>query len=587
MPRSTRALPLLLSLLACADTGDVDVTGTTDDPAVAEDTDSVATEVDLSEAVVPEVADWEGATLITLDGDQIVVDGPGAAADGSLVTITAAGTYEIRGTLTDGQVRVDTADDGLVRLALAGAAITHRAGSAIAVLSAEDVEIFLLDGTENTVADGEAYDLPDGEDEPNAAIFSKSDLRIAGSGALSVTGAYNDGIASKDDLEITNGAITILAADDGVRGKDSVTISGGAITITAGGDGISADNDEDADQGLVFGTGGAARIDADGDGITATTLAEISGGSWAITAGGGHQRTVAASASAKGIKALEVAITGGELDIDAAEDGLHADADLFVSGGITSVAAGDDGAHAETTATVSGGVLTVRASYEGLESATITIDDGELYLTADDDGVNVAGGADGSGGGGWGAAASGDWMLTINGGYTVVRAQGDGLDSNGSIEMTGGVALVHGPTANNNGPMDMGESGATFVISGGVLIASGSSGMAVAPTSGSTQRAVLVNLSAGQAAGALFHLETAAGIEVLTFAPEKAWQSVLFSSPDLGAGDHEVWIGGSSTGTPTDGWYDGGIYTPGTLNTTFTATSTTTTVGQSGRPGRP
>jgi hypothetical protein len=103
--------------------------------------------------------------------------------------------------------------------------------------------IVLAEGTENIVSDGETYDLDSDEDEPNAAIFSKSDLTINGSGSLIVNANYNDGIKSKDDLIITNGTITVYATADGIVGKDCLAIKNATITVEAGCDGMQATND--------------------------------------------------------------------------------------------------------------------------------------------------------------------------------------------------------------------------------------------------------------------------------------------------------------------------------------------------------
>ena len=105
----------------------------------------------------------------------------------------------------------------------------------------------LADATENTISDGASYVFADPvDDEPNAAIFSASDLTISGNGSLTVEGNYNDGIASKDGLTIAGGSITVSAVDDGIRGKDYVVVEDSVITIDAQGDGLKSDNEEDA-----------------------------------------------------------------------------------------------------------------------------------------------------------------------------------------------------------------------------------------------------------------------------------------------------------------------------------------------------
>jgi len=165
-----------------------------------------------------------------------------------------------------------------------------------------------------------------------------------------------------------------------------------------------------------------------------------------------------------------------------------------------------------------------------------------------------------------------------------VQPLGDGLDSNGYIDMTGGLVLVNGPTTNGNGPLDY---NGTFNISGGTLVAVGSSGMAQAPSTSSTQYSALYNFDSTQTAGTIVHLETAAGEEVLTFVPTKEYQSVLLSSPELENGEtYVVYTGGSSTGTMTDGLYAAGGYTAGTEVASLTLSSVVTTGGvQGGGPG--
>jgi hypothetical protein len=152
--------------------------------------------------------------------------------------------------------------------------------------------------------------------------------------------------------------------------------------------------------------------------------------------------------------------------------------------------------------------------------------------------------------------------------------------------MNDGVVLVNGPTGNGDGAIDY---DGTFTMNGGYLVAAGSSGMAQAPSSSSTQYSVLVNLSSAQSAGTLFHIQTQAGDEVLTFVPTKTYQSVAFSSPELANGTtYEVYTGGRSTGTITDGLYAGGTYTPGAQVASFTISSMVTVVGSpGGGPGGP
>jgi hypothetical protein len=561
-------------------------------------------------------ADSSAKSYITLQGDSIAFEGSGATVDGATITITSAGVYSIGGTLDDGQIIVDTEDEGTVVLLLDGADIASSTSAPIYVLHAEKTVITLADGTENTVSDGDHYILEDTEsDEPNAAIFSKDDLTINGSGSLTVNASYNNGIASKDDLKITGGSITVNAVNDGIKGKDSIAVRDGIITIDAGGDGMQSHNDTDAEKGYISIEGGTLAITAGLDGIQAETRLLVSGGDIAIVSGGGSVNSSSgdrwgnwgaggssddgAGGSAKGLKAgVDLTITGGTINIDSSDDSIHSNGSLSIEGGHISLTSGDDGIHSDATLQIDGGDIDIAKSYEGIESAVLTINDGTIRIVASDDGVNAAGGNDGSAMGGRPGQntfeLTGDYHLYINGGYIAVDAMGDGLDINGPIDMTGGVVIVNGPTANNNGALDY--TGA-FNITGGFLVAAGSSGMAQAPSASSTQYSVMYNFASPQAAGSIVHIETKSGVDILTFAPTKAYQSVVLSSPDLENGStYVVYSGGNSTGAVTDSLYSGGTYTAGAQVAEFTIAGMVTGAGSGGggfpggggdRPGPP
>ena len=163
--------------------------------------------------------------------------------------------------------------------------------------------------------------------------------------------------------------------------------------------------------------------------------------------------------------------------------------------------------------------------------------------------------------------------------YLTVNANGDGIDSNGSIYMKGGTAIVNGPTNDGNGSLDY---DGTFEATGGILIAAGSSGMAQAPSSESTQNSIKVTL-ASQTANTLVRIESEDGEEILTFAPSKQYASVVVSSPKLKTGStYKVYVGGSSTGTVTDGLYSDGTYTKGEEIGSATISSTVTEITQEG-----
>ena len=522
------------------------------------------------------------ATTIKLDGDTIIFDGSGVAVDGNIVTITSAGTYNISGTLNDGQLVVDTADEETVVLVLNGVNTTCATSAPIYVRNAEKTVLTLADGTENYVTDGASYVFENAEaGEPNAAIFSKDDLTINGNGALTVNANYDNGIVSKDDLKITGGNITVNAVNDGIKGKDSVAVLDGTLTIVAGSDGLQASNVEDVEKGYIAIEGGTLDITAGLDAIQAETSLLVSGGNLMLTSGAGQNST---ADSTKGLKAgVDITITGGSLTIDAADDAIHSNNTLTIDGGDIVLASGDDGIRADASLVINGGAVNVIQSYEGLESNVIIINDGTIHIASSDDGINVSDGSGGGMMGGPGESVSAAYYLEINGGYVYVDAGGDGLDSNGLGTLNGGVVIVNGPTTNGNGSLDV---NGMLEIGGGFLVAVGSAGMAQSPSTASMQYSVLVTLPSMQAAGSVVHIERDNGEDILTFVPAKAYQTVIISSPELKNGaTYVVYAGGEATGTVTDGLYADGTYTAGTQVSSLTIASIVT--GESTGMGGP
>lgn len=548
-----------------------------------------------SEPATEPAPDTSGSVTIALNGDSIAVEGDGVTVDGRTATITVAGTYTLSGTLNDGQLIVDTEDEAPIYLILNGVDLRSATSAPLALMNSEQVVIVLADNSANYIEDAASYVFLDVEaEEPSAALFSNDDLTITGNGSLAVTGNYNDGISSDDGIIIESGNITVTAVDDGIRGKDFLAIEDGVLTVNAGDDGLKSDNEDDAELGYIAVEGGTITVTAGGDAITAQTDVLITGGTFALASGGGSGEQVAADASAKGIKGLaNIAIDSGTFTIDAADDAIHSNGNIVINDGSCALRTGDDGIHADATVTINGGEIDISQSYEGIESAVITINDGNISVVSSDDGINVAGGVDGSGmmpgpgrggrggpggmAGGESSVYTGDYYLYINGGTILVDAAGDGLDANGAIEMTGGLVIVNGPTEQMNGALDY---DGTFNISGGTFIAAGSAGMAQAPGTGSTQNSVLINLSGTLPGGTLLNIQDESGTSVMTFAPSKQYQSIVFSSPELmTGGEYTLYYGGSATGTETGGLYVDGTYSPGTEYITFTVSSVTTIIG--------
>ncbi|MBQ8905096.1 MAG: carbohydrate-binding domain-containing protein [Ruminococcus sp.] len=543
------------------------------------------------------------APVITLSGGSADCSAQGVSIAGGSVTIHQGGTYIIRGTLDDGQLLID--GDAKFHLIFDGAAITSTTSAPLNIKNAKKVVITLADGSSNQLTDAAAYTsfTDAAQTEPNAALFAKSDLTINGTGNLTVRGNYANGIHSKDSLCIVNGNVSVEAKKDGIKGKDAVMIKDGTISVTAGEDGIRSDNTTDPTCGYISVENGTLTIEATQDGFQSETCTAISGGTIQIRAGGGTENAQTqgkddfgggrgfthwdsdqsaesddTAVSAKAIKAgTELLVRGGEISADSAEDTLHANRTVTLEGGTTALAAGDDGIHADSLLTISGGTHTITQSYEGLEAEVIQISDGTISVTASDDGINATDGSDTSAGMGGFGAASATAKFELSGGHLAVYAGGDGLDSNGTLTITGGTALVHGPTNSGNGALD---SGAAITVNGGMLIAAGSAGMAEQPSNNSSQKSVSLGLGT-QNGGTLVCITDSKGEAVLAFAPQKQFQSLIFSTDALIENEtYTVCTGGTYTGgTETDGLYTGGSYSGGTEFTTFTISGTVTTAG--------
>ena len=265
-------------------------------------------------------------------------------------------------------------------------------------------------------------------------------------------------------------------------------------------------------------------------------------------------------------------VNAGTFTINSSEDAIHSDQTITLNGGTYTISASDDGIHADYDLTINSGDYTITKSYEGIESTSgdLYINGGTFDIVSSDDGLNVAAGGDNMGGGpgGWGKSATSSYTLFLAPDFMAVNAQGDGLDSNGSIEMSNGLVIVNGPTGSGNGILDYDDS---FLQTGGTLIGAGSSGMLQAPGSSSSINCVALVFRSTQQEGTLCHIETSDGNELVTFEPAKDFQAFIFSSPELEQGlSYNFYSGGTASGTAQKGYYTDASYTAGTLQKTFT-----------------
>lgn len=473
----TLALASAVTLSACSSDSDE----ASDDETATESTAVAITDVSNLEDAThysESDADFEEAdvTEIALDGDTASASGANSdgvaveEADGeAVITVTGGGTYRFSGELS-GHVVITADSEEDVQVILNGATITSDTDAAVSITEADEATVIVADGTENTLTDGSTRD-EDVDDVANAALYSKADLTITGTGQLTVDGTYEDGIHSKDGLVITGPNVTVEAADDGIIGKDYLVLVDGTVDVTAVDTGFGSDNEDDADQGWLSILGGSVTVDTGDDAIKAENALAIADG------------TVVVTASEEAIEAANIEILGGDIDLTSADDAINA------SGGY------------------------------GTESSD----------TADDPQGDM-GGQPPQGGG---MDEAGDQTITISGGTIVMDAEGDGLDSNGSITMTGGDVTVNGPVNGGNGAIDF---AGTFDISGGTLLAIGSSGMAEAPDTDSDQASLSITLSETVNSGATLAVADADGNIVTTFTTIKDIQSVVFSSADVTSG---------------------------------------------------
>lgn len=338
-----------------------------------------------------EAPDVSGATTITLSGQSATATGTGAEVTDGVVTITAGGTYVVTGTMTEGRVLVNAPKEE-VTLVLQDASITCSTGSPLYVYKSKATTLYLPEGTASTLTDGTDYTFSDSyssaeEEEPNACLYSKSDLIIAGSGSLTVNANYNNGITGKDTLFIQKASVTVTAVNHGINGKDSLTIKDADITVTSGGDALRSTNDSDPTLGYLVITGSALKLTAGEDGIQAETTLTISGGTATVTTAGGAGQSISDDTSAKGFKAgTQVTVTGGTFQLNCCDDAIHSNGDVTISGGSATitggivVAAGSTGmAENFGTASTQGSIL---VNLSGSAGQTITLKDSDGNILA-------------------------------------------------------------------------------------------------------------------------------------------------------------------------------------------------------------
>lgn len=536
---------LLLSvvmLTACSKTTVAQTTEENSSEVVNVKTSEMFTERDLKNDYAE-----EDCTKISLETNTASYDGKGVDVNGSTITITKEGVYLISGTLENGQIVVDVDDTQKVQLILNNVSITNT-GTTIYGKNGDKLFITTAQGSNNSLTSTGEFETVE-DKNIDGTIYSQFDCTCNGLGTLSIS-STGHGIVSKDDLVIGDGTYDIDAAKQGLSGKDSVRIYTGTFTIQSGSDGMQSDT-ENEEKGFIYINDGNFTITSSQDCISASSYVDIINGNYNLMSGEGGENvslnhgndmfrgfeanqysTSEETVSTKGIKAGgELTISNGTFDMNCEDDAIHGNSNVTIANGTFSIQTGDDAMHSDDLLYIQNGNIKVVSSYEGLEGYNIQIDEGSLDITSSDDGMNAAGGNDGSGMGFSQNPMAGDdsYQLTINGGTIHVLAGGDGLDSNGVITINGGDIWVDGPSDSGNSSIDYGTKA---VMNGGTLVAVGSSGMAESFDSSSTQP-ILFETFDTIGAGSQIVLSDANGNTIISGTVQKSCNSVYISSKDL------------------------------------------------------
>ena len=267
------------------------------------------------------------ATTVTLSDTGAEIKGPGARFENGVLTISSGGAYRLSGSLSDGQVVVDTGEEKQdVQLILDGVSLHCAGDAALHIRRAGDTDIYTIPDTENRLVSGTERELVADPDAVGAALQAEDDIDLHGPGSLIVEGYLNNGIGCKNDIDILGGSCTIIAVNNGLKGNESVEISGGSLSIQCGNDGVKTDNAKKEGKGNIRVAGGSVTVAAGDQGLCAVKDIQITGGQLDVRA------------QADGLKAGDksapgrVEISGGDSTIVSGNDAVDAAA-LNLSGG--------------------------------------------------------------------------------------------------------------------------------------------------------------------------------------------------------------------------------------------------------------
>ena len=438
---------------------------------------------------VVSISEPESIEVVEVNSEFAITTSDGAYTQSDNVyTITKAGTYSLSGKL-NGQILIEAGEDDEVVLELNGVSISYDKDSPIKALTASKVEISAKKDTDNIINDNRSAKTTEIENQGEGAINAKVDLKLKGSGTLVVTGNYNNGVHTTKDLEIQKLTLKSTGYNNAIKGKNSVTITSGTIQAYAlTGNGIKTDDSDVSSKGKQRGTiainGGTVYVDSLRDAIDASYNVEIDQADIEVptnitiktgTYSSNYNKSSFKADSEKGLKAQnDIVVNNGTVTIAASDDAVHANygdaldngskgtGNITVNGGLIQVASGDDGLHADNTLTINDGKVVVTGATEGLEANYININGGASYVYGTDDGVNCS------------KKSFNSCAFTMTGGYLDVAVKNgdtDGIDSNGTFTLSGGVIITRGsPGSGSNMSTGLDVDG-TASMTGGTLIA--------------------------------------------------------------------------------------------------------------------
>ena len=228
-------------------------------------------------------------------------------SDGQDVTVGEAGVYVLTGHVSDMTVFVEAGKDDKVQLVLDDVSITNADFPCIYVRSAD--KVFVTTSADSSLAVTGKFRAEETR-TPDGVIYSRDDLVLNGTAALSVESTDN-GVVSKDDLKVTGGTYVITAASKCFEANDSIRIAGGTFTLSAGTDAFHAENDDDDALGYVYIGGGSISAKAGDDAVHGGSVIQIDGGDITLEA-------------AEGLEGTRIQLNGGVLRITASDDGMNA-----------------------------------------------------------------------------------------------------------------------------------------------------------------------------------------------------------------------------------------------------------------------